>query len=336
MKFTCSSNEFESYMRGFQDSIDTCGRYERIPYPQWRELRLMDGKVEITYLPISDSIVIRHKDKTLTYSVEDSSFGEYLYSELFDGQEDVYMNSYGELVTSEDATKTFYSLADYMKDKEKEPTSKNIITNKKENKTMKGFNFDFGTCAGDNVRMSMYGLAVKNAAGTWVSYNPKDGNIIDVDVFNFDGSQYMFKMPVALKDVAAGDIIIHNRTPVFVTDVTESGKISAVDVRAGEEKFVIPTTNMFGFNFVTKIVSMFNAIGDAPTPDAPFGNMLPFLMMGDSEDIDPMMMFMMMQGSNKGTSDMFSNPMMMYFLMKDSDSNMDKMLPLMFMMNGNK
>ena len=196
----------------------------------------------------------------------------------------------------------------------------------KENKTMKGFNFDFGPCSNDNIRMSMYGLAVQNNAGIWVSYN--NGQIVDVDVFNFDGRQYMFKMPVAIKDIKVGDIVIHNRVPMFVTS-TEGGSISAVDVRAGEAKTIIPTTNMFGFNFVTKIVSMFDAFTGAPTAAQPFGNMLPFIMMGEGKDIDPMMMFFMMNQGN-GNFDM-SNPMMLYFMMgKDGKSN-DWMLPMMMM-----
>ena len=201
---------------------------------------------------------------------------------------------------------------------------------------MKGFNFDFGPCTNDAVRMSMYGVAVKNTAGIWVSYNTKDGTIIDVDAFNFNGSKYMFKMPVSIKDVMIGDVIIHNRVPMFVTDVTADNTIIVIDIRAGEEKCIIPTTNMFGFNFVTKITSLLTAFGEAPTTDAPFGNMLPFLMMGEDggEDFDPMLMFMMMQGT--GGSDMFSNPMMMYFLMKDKDSSSDNMLPLMMMMGAKK
>lgn len=196
----------------------------------------------------------------------------------------------------------------------------------KENKTMKGFNFDFGPCSNDNIRMSMYGLAVQNNAGIWVSYNK--GSIVDVDVFNFDGRQYMFKMPVAIKDIKVGDIVIHNRVPMFVTS-TEGGSISAVDVRAGEAKTIIPTTNMFGFNFVTKIVSMFDAFTGAPTADQPFGNMLPFIMMGENKDIDPMMMFMMMNQGGAGFD--MSNPMMLYFMFgKDGKSN-DWMLPMMMM-----
>ena len=198
---------------------------------------------------------------------------------------------------------------------------------------MKGFNFDFGPCTNDQVRMSMYGLAIKNASGEWVSYN--DGQVVNVDVLNFDGAKYMFKMPVAVKDIAVGDIVIHNRVPMFVESV-ENG-IHVVDIRAGEKKEILPTTNMFGFNFVTKIVSLFNAFQSSPTPDQPFGNMLPFLMLngedGKSMDSDTMLMFMMMQNQN-GSTNIFANPMMLYFLMKDKGGN--DILPWMLMMNQNK
>ena len=198
---------------------------------------------------------------------------------------------------------------------------------------MKGFNFDFGPCTNDQVRMSMYGLAIKNASGEWVSYN--DGQVVNVDVLNFDGAKYMFKMPVAVKDIAVGDIVIHNRVPMFVESV-ENG-IHVVDIRAGEKKEILPTTNMFGFNFVTKIVSLFNAFQSSPTPDQPFGNMLPFLMLngedGKAMDSDTMLMFMMMQNQN-GSANVFANPMMLYFLMKDKGGN--DILPWMLMMNQNK
>ena len=195
---------------------------------------------------------------------------------------------------------------------------------KKGNEEMKGFNFDFGPCTSDQVRMSMYGMAVKNAAGTYVSYNPKTQEIVDVDVLNFDGAKYMYKIPVAVKDVAVGDIIIHNRKPMFVTALATEGSnaITCVDVCAGEQKMVIPTVNMFGFNFITKIVSLFNTLGDnAPTPDAPFGNMLPLMLMGgNDEKIDPMMLMCMMQGN----FNMACNPMMLYLMTQDN-KDMDPM-----------
>lgn len=203
--------------------------------------------------------------------------------------------------------------------------------NEKEKDSMKGFNFNFGPCTGDNIKMSVYGLAIQNANGEWVSYDTKSGQIMNVDLLNFDGRKFMFKMPVAIKDIAKGDIVIHNKVPMFVLDIKDGGVI-AVDVRAGEEKKILPTNSPFGFNFVTKVVSMFNAFNGAPTPDAPFGNFLPFMMMGEGNEIDPFVMCMMMQnmGGAQG-GNMFSNPMMMYFLMKDGGADKDFMLPMLMM-----
>ena len=211
-------------------------------------------------------------------------------------------------------------------------TFNNNVDNKKGNKKMKAFNFDFGPCTTDNIRMSMYGLAVKNANGTWVSYNPESKEIIDVDIFNFDGGKFLYKMPVAIKDVKVGDIVIHNRKAMFVTEVAETG-MTAIDPQAGEEKKILLTKSPFGFNFATKVVSLFNMTSDAPTPDAPFGNMLPFLMMSENSgefDMNTMLMLSMMSGQSG--MDFSKNPMMMYFLMKDS-KNADDLLPLMFMGN---
>lgn len=211
-------------------------------------------------------------------------------------------------------------------------TFNNDNDDKKGNKKMKAFNFDFGPCTNDNIRMSMYGLAVKNVNGTWVSYNPESKEIIDVDIFNFDGGKFLYKMPVAIKDVKVGDIVIHNRKAMFVTDVVEAG-MTAIDPQAGEEKKILLTRSPFGFNYATKVVSLFNMTSDAPTPDAPFGNMLPFLMMsenGGEFDMNTMLMLSMM-GSQTGM-DFSKNPMMMYFLMKDT-KNADDLLPLMFMGN---
>lgn len=211
-------------------------------------------------------------------------------------------------------------------------TFNNNVDNKKGNNKMKAFNFDFGPCTNDNIRMSMYGLAVKNANGTWVSYNPESKEIIDVDIFNFDGGKFLYKMPVAIKDVKVGDIVIHARKAMFVIDVSETG-MTVIDPQAGEEKKILLTRSPFGFNYATKVVSLFNMTSDAPTPDAPFGNMLPFLMLSENSgefDMNTMLMLSMMSGQSG--MDFSKNPMMMYFLMKDS-KNADDLLPLMFMGN---
>jgi hypothetical protein len=249
-------------------------------------------------------------------------------------------NGYGNTVTTDHTISTWIGTTDTKVDKSEfdalqrkveEHLRKETKNKCEENNTMmKGINFDFGPC-GNTVRLSMYGMAIQNVSGEWVSYNPDSKEIVNVDVFNMaDGGKYMYKMPVAIADVAVGDIVIHNRVPMFVTAVNENGTFEVTDVRAGETKNIIPTRNMFGFNFMTKVVSLFGAFTDAPTADQPFGNMLPFLMMGDNKDIDPMMMFFMM---NQGGTNIMANPMMMYFMMKDN-KDFDPMMMFM-MMNQN-
>lgn len=215
-------------------------------------------------------------------------------------------------------------------------TFNNNVDDKKGNKKMKAFNFDFGPCTTNNIRMSMYGLAVKNANGTWVSYNPESKEIIDVDIFNFDGGKFLYKMPVAIKDIAPGMVIVHNRKAMFVIEVGDSG-ITVVDPQAGEEKKILPTKNCFNFNFYTRVVSLFDSFmkspENAPSAENPFGNMLPIFMMSENSgefDMNTMLMLSMMGGQSG--MDFSKNPMMMYFLMKDS-KNADDLLPLMFMGN---
>lgn len=205
------------------------------------------------------------------------------------------------------------------------------IKEEKEDKTM--FNtYNLGPCTNDKIRMSPYGIAVQNTVGSWVSYDSAKGAVIDVDIFNFDGRKFLYKVPVALKDIAIGDAIIHNRVPMFVVSI-DKGAIVAIDPLNGEKKTILPTRNMFGFDFAVKVVSLFDFNKNNPTADTPFGDLLPLFMLDDKDEIDPMVMCLMMQN---GTNNAFtSNPMMLYMLMNKDGKN-DNLLPLMLMMGGNK
>ena len=201
--------------------------------------------------------------------------------------------------------------------------------NNKENKKMNGINFDFGKVTSDTVRLSLYGIAVKSVNGNYVSYDPKSHSIMDVEIINMPVNGMLYKMPVAIKDIKAGDVVIHNKVPMFVVEVHESA-VKVIDIREGAEKEIYPTKNIFGFNFMTKIISLLDLSNSGANADNPFGNMLPFLMMNENgKDFDPMM-FMLMNDGKFDTS----NPMLMYFMMKDGDKSSD-MLPFMFMMMKN-
>lgn len=210
------------------------------------------------------------------------------------------------------------------------------ISNKMEDNKMKGFNFDFGSFKNtDTVGLSLYGIAVYNYNNEWVSYDPSTGDIINVDLMNIEnGNKYIYKMPVAVKDVKPGDVIIHHSLPVFVNAVNEDGTFVIIDVAANESKCILPTKSMFGFNFVTKVISLFDFNPASASPDQPFGNMLPLLMMNsDAKDSSDNMLMAMMMAQN-GDMDFSKNPMMMYFLMKDN-SEIDP-LALMMLTNCGK
>ena len=213
------------------------------------------------------------------------------------------------------------------------PYENTTTNNKKENSVMK-FNFDFGPVNSSMVRMSLYGLAVKNKAGTWVSYDAKAGDIMDVDILNFDGAKFLYKMPVATKDIAVGDVVIHNGIPMFVIGIaTNDAYITAVDPINGERKDIMLPKSPFGFNFATKVVNFLGNLNSGATSDNPFGNLGLMLMLSeDGNGVKDMLPLMLM--ANGGSVDM-SNPLMMYALMS-GDGKMGDMLPFMLMMNANK
>ena len=284
---------------------------------------------EEVFMPSNDTTTAINSSNLGSGSIQ-SNYGSLTYSDRTDGTVSNSIDGYSNISLFYNG----YAMQSKVSELEKDVSQlkKTVNTEKtqkgKEDK-MTGLNFDFGPCTGDNIRMSMYGLAVKNASGTWVSYNKDSRQIIDVDILNFDGSRFIFKMPVAIKDIQIGDIVVHNRVPMFITEIDDCGKLFAVDVQAGEEKCIIPTRNMFGFDFVTKIVSLFDAIDGAPSPDQPFGNMLPLLLAGsdNASNIDPLMVMMMTQGVQGVDA---SNPWMLYALMKDNE-NMNSLLPLLLL-----
>ena len=201
-----------------------------------------------------------------------------------------------------------------------------IYNNEKENNKM--MKFDFGP-VDSSVHMSMYGMAIKNASGTYVAYDANSKQIMDVDILNFEGAnKFIYKMPATLSQIAAGDVVIHARKPMFVQEVRNDNRLSVMDIFDGEEKTIVPAKSPFGFDFVTKVVSLFDFNGSADASN-PFGNMLPLLLLSDSKtagDRDMLLMYMMMSGN----TNFAANPMMLYALMSKNDKTND-MLPFLLM-----
>lgn len=191
-------------------------------------------------------------------------------------------------------------------------------------------NFEFGPVK--NMNLSHLGIALRNAAGDIVSYDKTKDEIVNVDLIDFNAQGMIYQMPVAIKDIKKGDVIRHtNGNAVFVTS-TEDG-IHVVDVAAGEKKEIIPTKSMFGFDFVTKIVSLIDFSAAGASNDAPFGNILPFMLMADGGNMKDMLLpMMLMNGGSFGDFKMdMSNPMMLMALMGGSESK--DFFPMMLMMS---
>lgn len=206
-----------------------------------------------------------------------------------------------------------------------EKTVNKSNNNKKEEENNKMMKFDFGP-VDSSVHMSMYGMAIKNASGTYVSYDVANKRLMDVDIVNFEGAnKFMYKIPAAMKDIAIGDIVVHARKPMFVTEITPEGKLIVIDPTAGEEKTIMLAHSPFGFNFVTKVVSLLNFGG--ADKDNPFGNMLPFILLSDSNNKDNDALLMMALMGN-GTNSFANNPMMLWALM-GNHTNDPMMLALM-------
>ena len=340
------AEDWHAIMEDFRKKVHDSGEYDRIGYTQWKEL-MAATKIHVFYNESNETFEItlfgpygkfegytsfRVDEATLTGK---KTFGDYLATYVVhipDEEEKQQLSTNYNTVTAYANLDTVIStstsnLIDCIYETKPKTTQKE--NNKMDNKI---FNFDFGPVKGDNIRMSMYGLAVKNRDGNYVAWDKVNENIMNVDILNFNGDGLMYKIPVAIKNIKDGDIVIHNKVPMFVLEVFEKS-LDVIDIYSGERKSIILSRSPFGFDFATKVISLidFGTMGGAtPSEDNPFGNMWPLLMLGDSGSIDPMMLALMC--ASKGDC---ANPMMMYALLASKGNN-DNLLPLMLMMNGGK
>ena len=211
----------------------------------------------------------------------------------------------------------------------------NIVKNEKEtNKTMNTanvFNFDFGPVTGSNIRMSMYGYAIPNVTGKYVSYDVENDQMMDVQILNFNCDGMFYKVPKALSKIDEGDVVFHNGVPVFVEDV-DGNRLKVIDPKDGTEKTIMPAQSPFGFDYVTTLVSLVDGFcGECdPDEDNPFGNMLPFLFMSNGDMKNNLLPLMLM---GEGKMD-FSNPLMLLALSGDDKMDMNNPLMIMAMTKG--
>lgn len=214
-----------------------------------------------------------------------------------------------------------------------------INTEKKKEKTMFESmmkNLHFGKA--NNAKMSIYGPALREAVSgdTWIAFDKSKEQWIDVPCEAILDIP-LLEMPVAKSSIQIGDFIFHAGAGwVRVIDFDDEMNyfIEAEDPSNHEIIKILPTRNMFGFDFYTKLIVPFDmgtTFGGASASN-PFG-MLPMLMMmsdknkSGSGDNSMLMAMMMMQN---GGMDFASNPMMLYALIGDKGGD-NSMLMAMLM-----
>ncbi len=183
------------------------------------------------------------------------------------------------------------------------------------------------------VVMSIYGPAFPTIDNEdeYIAYSKKDDEWIDVSPMIFDKDIALFyAMPVAKDNLAIGDFIFHNGGWVRVIDFDEALRPVVETPKTKTVNTILATRNMFGFDFYTKLISPFGDMIDCASADKPFGNILPFMLLQDSNSADFLPLLLLSQGGKFDTS----NPMMLYLLMKD-EKNSD-ILPFLMMGMMNK
>ena len=205
----------------------------------------------------------------------------------------------------------------------------NNTINEKEQKNMFGIqDLEFGKYKGTDVKMSIYGPAftvVGNGLGTWLSFD-KNNELIDVTDMVIDNIPLMV-MPVSPEKLSEGDFIHYTGVWMQVREIDIDGTITAYRLYDRTIQKVLPTKNIFGFNYYTKLIT-FN-FGENADSDNPFGNLLPLMMFGEDGTNNDNLLPLMLMSSNT-SFDFKSNPMLLYMMMsKDSDNT--KWLQFMFM-----
>lgn len=210
------------------------------------------------------------------------------------------------------------------------------IKDEKENSMFENVfkNVKFGKA--DSVNMSIYGPAFPSEKNgkSYISYH--DEQWVDVTGLLLD-MNFCYMMPVAKDNVNLEDYILHNDRWVRVIDIDEAGRLIVEKLESQEVVTILPTTNVFGFDFYTKLFTPNEMLGGAncgASVENPFG-MLPMMMMMQDESSrgnDSMMKMFMMASMMSGNTSF--NPMML-MLMGDHKSSDMKDFMMMSMMMGN-
>lgn len=213
----------------------------------------------------------------------------------------------------------------------KTTTIKSFSLKKEDNSMKMNMNEIFGGHIGRysncHIKYSPKGLAFLTDNDSYVVYDVD--TLAATDVANLVMDVPFYGIPVALKDLKKGDIVIYNEVYYLVRAVTDT-HISAIHVKRGIIENLIPKTSIFGFSFYIKIVTPMENF--KPDSSNPFNSILPFLLSEDGNDNNSMNDIIIMSMMSGGTVNSSMLPLMM-MMNKDGGDKNDLLMMMMLMGN---
>ena len=197
------------------------------------------------------------------------------------------------------------------------------------------------------VALTMDGKLAVNSNGSYFSYDVETNTLTDnMDMSFGEDMGIFYTVPTNKNDVKAGDIIIDNNDMVFVKKAVK-GAFTVISPSENEEVKKVKCKNLFGIDFVSKVVSLMDTASFSGNGDSSnaLGGMNPMMLMmmndndgddfgGGNSSMKDMLPLMLMQ--NQGQNGQAMNPMMMMMMMKDDgNSSMKDMMMMSMMMGGN-
>ena len=199
-----SLTDWTKWMNEFSIKVKN-GTYSKMEYQLWKKCaKGIKGKEVVLQLTDFPTIRLYEDDVfVVAFSPSDAKFGSFLYDMMFNEEEkNLALNNniginftasnsfcdttlirdggsgYSSFITADKntsiAANTVADTAIYISDKadkyEVDCLASRVSAleaekKEKEEKKMSMFNFDFGPCTNNDVRLSMYGLAIRNTAG---------------------------------------------------------------------------------------------------------------------------------------------------------------------------
>lgn len=255
------------------------------------QFSIADDRIKVTGLSSTDTYTIQSGE---TYS-NNISIGDYTAND--------YSFTYQPLTSSSYVwpNNGWQSIEDIIEKK---------LAEEKQKDKMSNTDFSFGPYTSNNLRLSTFGIALKNKENKWVSFDRQRNAIVDVNILNIEieNSKIFYKFPKAISDVEVGDIVLHNGNLMFVEEIKDN-RFVVINPYEGTELTILPSMSPFGFNYVTVIISITDYLPEADSNN-PFGSLLPLMFIKDNNnnnnllalfaltqknniDIDPTMLMLM-------------------------------------------